>query len=108
MTVTGLLVVGQLYAVIPLLPAMARDWGGTHAEMTATSSLFGIAYAVGFLLTGPLSDRFGRRRVVVTGLTAMAVTTLAIAFAPCSPRAERCEWCRGFAPPGSRPPRWPT
>ncbi|EQD81642.1 MFS transporter [Saccharopolyspora erythraea] len=82
MTVTGLLVVGQLYAVIPLLPAMARDWGGTHAEMTATSSLFGIAYAVGFLLTGPLSDRFGRRRVVVTGLTAMAVTTLAIAFAP--------------------------
>lgn len=82
MTVAGLLVVGQMYAVIPLLPAMARDWATTPAAATWTTTAFGLAYAGGFLITGPLSDRFGRRRVVTAGLLLLAVATYAVTVMP--------------------------
>lgn len=82
MTVAGLLVVGQMYAVIPLFSGMAHDWGGTPADMTWTTTLFGFAYSGGFLVTGPLADRFGRRRMITSGLVALAILTFGVTFAP--------------------------
>ncbi|MBM7773145.1 putative MFS family arabinose efflux permease [Actinokineospora baliensis] len=78
MTVAGLVIVGQLYAVIPLLQAFAADWGTTVGAATATTTLFGIPYASGFLLTGPLADRFGRRTVITAGLSVMTVATVLV------------------------------
>ncbi|WP_460363061.1 MFS transporter, partial [Actinocorallia lasiicapitis] len=79
---TALIATGQLYGVIPQLDAMARDWRtGPHA-LTWLVTLFGLGYAAGFLLFGPLSDRLGRRRVIVAGVAATVVTTVLAGLAP--------------------------
>ncbi|MEU9014539.1 hypothetical protein AB0D12_33245 [Streptomyces sp. NPDC048479] len=49
----------QMYAVLALLHPMATSFGAAPGPATWTATAFGFAYAVGFLLAGPLSDRFG-------------------------------------------------
>ncbi|GLY70566.1 MFS transporter [Amycolatopsis taiwanensis] len=103
MTVAGLLVVGQMYLVLPLLAAMARDWHTSATAVTWTATSFGFAYAAGFLITGPLSDLLGRRRVVVTGLSLLAVATIAAAFAPTLPVLIACRIVQGIGAAGFSP-----
>ncbi|MFE3189676.1 MFS transporter [Nocardia sp. NPDC059240] len=78
----GILVVGQLYAVLPVLNRLAVDWDTSKSAATWTTTAFGLAYGAGFLVTGPLSDRWGRRPVIVGGLLATVVSSLLVALAP--------------------------
>ncbi|MGV9820231.1 MFS transporter [Nocardia xishanensis] len=78
----GILVVGQLYAVLPVLGELSRVWETSRAAATWTTTAFGLAYGAGFLVTGPLSDRWGRRPVIVGGLVATAFSSLLVAAAP--------------------------
>lgn len=81
-SVTALLATGQLYGVIPLFGSMEAGWRVGQGALTWMVSVFGFGYMAGFLLFGPLSDRLGRRRVVVWGVAATAATTAAVAAAP--------------------------
>ena len=81
LSLTGMLVVGQLYTVIPLYPLMAADWGNEPGTAAWTATAFAVAYATGFLLVGPAADRFGPRRTIVVGLTATAMITAAVPLA---------------------------
>lgn len=67
---------------LPSLPAIAAvfDTGAPTAQLTVTLFLAGLA--VSQLLWGPLSDRFGRRRVLLTGLALYALAGTACAFVP--------------------------
>lgn len=76
-----LVVVGQLYVVIPLLPSMSLELSISAAASGTLTSSFGLAYAVGFLVLGPLTDRYGSRRVVVAGLVATSLATVLVASA---------------------------
>ncbi|WP_327145040.1 MFS transporter [Nocardia sp. NBC_01327] len=78
----GILVVGQLYVVLPVLNRLAQDWDTSKSAATWTTTAFGLAYGAGFLVTGPLSDRWGRRPVIVGGLIATVVSSLIVALAP--------------------------
>ncbi|MEC3954076.1 MFS transporter [Nocardia sp. CDC153] len=78
----GILVVGQLYVVLPVLNRLAADWDTSKSAATWTTTAFGLAYGAGFLVTGPLSDRWGRRPVIVGGLLATVVSSLLVAAAP--------------------------
>ncbi|MFF2085186.1 MFS transporter [Nocardia sp. NPDC058176] len=78
----GILVVGQLYVVLPVLGDLAQVWDTSRAAATWTTTAFGLAYGVGFLVTGPLSDQWGRRPVIVGGLAATALSTLVVIAAP--------------------------
>ncbi|WP_433593782.1 MFS transporter [Nocardia sp. CA-145437] len=78
----GILVVGQLYVVLPVLNRLAADWDTSTSAATWMTTAFGLAYGAGFLVTGPLSDRWGWRPVIVGGLTATVVSTLLVAAAP--------------------------
>ncbi|WP_461111134.1 MFS transporter [Streptomyces calidiresistens] len=80
--VIGVLVVGQLYTVLPLLDLFAEAWSTTTTTAGWVVTSFGIGYATGFLFSGPLADRLGRRRVLVTGLAITAVVTASVAAAP--------------------------
>jgi MFS transporter, DHA1 family, multidrug resistance protein len=53
---------------LPSMPAMARSFGVSFATIQLTLSLYLAAMAVGQLVLGPLSDRFGRRPVLLAGL----------------------------------------
>ncbi|MGW3342161.1 MFS transporter [Nonomuraea rubra] len=81
-TLTAILVSGQLYIVIPLLHDMAAGWGSSAGGLTWLVTAFGIGYGIGFLVFGPLSDRYGRRRLLMIGLPLAALTTALVALSP--------------------------
>ncbi len=66
---------------LPALPALATDLEASTsaAQLTLTSCLVGLA--VGQLIAGPLSDRYGRHRPLIVGLVAYALASLLCAFA---------------------------
>lgn len=77
----GLLVVGQLYVTIPLVGDIAGRFAVEQGVAAFAGSVFGLAYAVGVLVLGPLSDRHGRRRLILFGLVATAAATLLVGMA---------------------------
>ncbi|WP_256255111.1 MFS transporter [Streptomyces sp. cf124] len=82
LTAIGVLMVGQMYTVLALLHPMTTSLGTTSGQATWTATAFGFAYAAGFLLAGPLSDRYGSRAVITAGLVAATAATLAVSAAP--------------------------
>jgi DHA1 family bicyclomycin/chloramphenicol resistance-like MFS transporter len=66
---------------LPSLPAMAADLHVSSALVTSTISVFLAVFAVGQLIVGPLSDRFGRRIPILAGLCIFVVGTTLCALA---------------------------
>lgn len=67
------------------LPALPEVSGVLHteaatAQLTLTACLVGLA--VGQLVVGPMSDRFGRRRPLLIGMTGYVIASAACALAP--------------------------
>ena len=77
LVVAALLVLTQLYAAIPLLGPVGAAMGGDATFALSTS--FSAPYALGFLVWGPVSDRYGRKRVMVVSIGVLAAATLACA-----------------------------
>ncbi len=70
---------------LPALPALTEGFGApvSQAQLTLTTLL--LAFGISQLVWGPLSDRFGRRPVLVCGLAAYTVASLGCALAPSMP-----------------------
>ena len=64
------------------LPSLANVFGAPMATVQLTLSMFVIAFGGAQLVIGPLSDRYGRRPVVIWGLCLYVVASLLCAFAP--------------------------
>lgn len=67
---------------LPSLPDIVRVMETDVAGAQATLSAFLFGFAGGQILWGPLSDRLGRRPVLLTGLALFTLATLACALAP--------------------------
>jgi len=67
---------------LPSLPDVARDLGTSAAAVQLTMTGMLIGGAVGQLVIGPLSDRFGRRTPVLVGVALHVVVSLLCAIAP--------------------------
>jgi DHA1 family bicyclomycin/chloramphenicol resistance-like MFS transporter len=52
---------------LPGLPTIAAEFGATDAEANMTIILFFIAYGCSSLAWGPLSDKYGRRPILIAG-----------------------------------------
>ncbi|MCG8273905.1 MFS transporter [Aquamicrobium sp. NLF2-7] len=77
----GFAIVGQLYVTIPLVPQIAANFGVTASKAALAGTAFGFAYAAGFLILGPLTDRFNRKRVILAGLILTAIATILVGMA---------------------------
>jgi len=71
-----------MHVIVPALPATARalDMSISTAQLTITLYLVGLA--AGQLLYGPVSDRYGRRPVLLVGLSLFTAASIATVLAP--------------------------
>lgn len=67
---------------LPALPALTEDLATATsvAQLTVTGCLVGLA--AGQLIAGPLSDRFGRRGILLIGVAAYVLTSALCAISP--------------------------
>jgi DHA1 family bicyclomycin/chloramphenicol resistance-like MFS transporter len=72
--------------ILPAFPAMGADLGTTVKALSATLGTFFVAFAVGQLFVGPLSDRFGRQRLVLGGLAVIVAGSVMCALATSLPQ----------------------
>ena len=71
-----------MHIFVPALPAAAKDLHATPAALELTISLYILGLAVGQLVYGPASDRFGRRPTLLVGLSLFTIASVAGLFAP--------------------------
>lgn len=67
---------------LPSLPAIATAFGSSTSRTQLTLSAFLVGFAVGQIFYGSLSDRYGRRPVLLAGLALFCAGTLGCALAP--------------------------
>ena len=71
-----------MHLIIPALPDTAHALHVSPAAIQLTITLYLIGLAIGQLLYGPVSDRFGRRPVLLVGLALFTLAGFATTAAP--------------------------
>lgn len=71
-----------LYCVQPMMPLLSREFSINAAESSLILSVATAMLAIGLLITGPISDRLGRKSVMVLALFCAAIATIASALMP--------------------------
>lgn len=66
---------------LPAMPALAAYFGASTAEVQLTLSVYLVGFACAQLILGPLSDRFGRRPVMIGGIFLFTAASVACAMA---------------------------
>ena len=67
---------------LPSLPDIAQKLSASTAEVQLTISAYLIGFAVGQIVYGPVSDRHGRKPVLIGAMTIYFVATILCAVAP--------------------------
>lgn len=82
--ITGCLMLQPLSTdlYLPSLPHLVTYFAATPAAVQQTLSWFVLGFGGAQLISGPLSDRYGRRPVLLGGLAVYALASLACALAP--------------------------
>ena len=68
--------------MLPAFPAIATALHVTPRDLGVTLSSFFLVFALGQVFVGPISDRFGRRRVIVSGLGLFLLGSAICGLAP--------------------------
>ena len=67
---------------LPALPSMSEVFGVPTALTNLTLVAFFFFYAVGTLFWGPMSDKYGRRKILIIGAALYAAASMVCALAP--------------------------
>ena len=67
---------------LPALPALQRDLNASMSEVQLTFAALLLAFGVSQLVWGPLSDRYGRKPILLWGLGAYVLASIACVLAP--------------------------
>ncbi|MFN3171481.1 MAG: multidrug effflux MFS transporter [Hyphomicrobiales bacterium] len=70
-----------MHIYLPSLPGLAADLQASDAQVQLTLSVYLFAVAVTQLIIGPLSDRFGRRPMLIWGMVIFLIATVFCRFA---------------------------
>src|SRR5258706_2672506 len=76
----------SLYMLVPALPVLATAFGRDISIAQMTVSLYMVGIACSQIIMGPLSDRFGRRPVLLARIAPMAAARAACIFADTFPQ----------------------
>lgn len=72
----------SMHVFVPALPAAAAALDASPAQIQLTVTLYLIGLALGQMVHGPISDRFGRRPVILSGLAVYLFGTLGALLSP--------------------------
>jgi len=72
----GLVVMSSLYVTIPLIPLFSNTFEVTATQAASAGSIFSLGFALGCLVYGALSDKYGRKKVIFIGLIALTLISL--------------------------------
>nr|WP_304213290.1 MFS transporter [Fredinandcohnia onubensis] len=78
--ITGIFVASNIYTLIPIYQSISDSIDITIEKAVLGGSIFSFFYAIGLLTFGPLSERVGRKKVIVSGLFFSMVTTWFVGF----------------------------
>jgi DHA1 family bicyclomycin/chloramphenicol resistance-like MFS transporter len=98
------LLLGVLFALtalgtdawLPALPVAARELGAPVAQMQLTVTTYFLGLAAGQLVWGPLSDRYGRKPVLLAGLALALFASAACAAAGSATALVLARLAQGF------------
>lgn len=76
----------SLYILVPALPLLVKTFATDVSAVQLNVSLFMVGLAISQLVTGPLSDRFGRRPVLLVGMGLTVIATIFCIFAQTLPQ----------------------
>ncbi|MBA3520258.1 MAG: multidrug effflux MFS transporter [Rhizobiales bacterium] len=68
--------------VVPSMPAIEQAFDADYSRVQLILSMFLAAIAISQIFVGPLSDRFGRRPILLIGFTIFVAASLLAPFAP--------------------------
>jgi MFS transporter, YNFM family, putative membrane transport protein len=80
LTISAIMVASNIYTLIPIYSILADNLNISESHVVLAGGLFTFFYACGLLSFGPISDFTGRRKILVYGLLASSLTTLAVGF----------------------------
>src|SRR5947209_8160480 len=76
----------SFYMLVPALPVLATTFGGDISVVQMTVSLYMVGIACSQLIMGPLSDKYGRRPVLLAGLALMVAASIGCSLAQTLPQ----------------------
>ncbi|MGV0595489.1 multidrug effflux MFS transporter [Mycolicibacterium porcinum] len=82
---------------LPAFPAMAAEFGTSASAVQFTLTSFMVGLASGQLIIGPLSDRFGRRPLMLAGTFVCILAGVACALAPNIAALTAFRFVQGFS-----------
>jgi DHA1 family bicyclomycin/chloramphenicol resistance-like MFS transporter len=82
---------------LPAFPAMADEFGTTASAIQLTLTTFMVGLALGQLFIGPMSDRFGRRPLMLAGTLVCVGAGVACALAPSIELLTAFRFLQGFS-----------
>lgn len=71
----------QLLIVAPILPRIAEQLDADVSSLASLITAYSLSVGLSALITGPISDRVGRRRILITGTATVAIILGLHAFA---------------------------
>ncbi|MBR1159670.1 MFS transporter [Bradyrhizobium elkanii] len=80
---------------LPALAATGATLGASPSDVGLTMSAFMLSLAVAPLVYGPISDRIGRKPIVISGVALFIVASLACAGAQSLPMLMACRFVQG-------------
>lgn len=74
----GMVVMCSLYITIPLISIFSNHFQITSSDASNASSVFSIGFAIGCFFYGAISEKYGRKNVIVFGLLLLTLFTFLI------------------------------
>ncbi|MEV4281259.1 multidrug effflux MFS transporter [Actinoplanes xinjiangensis] len=82
---------------VPAFPSVAGDLSATATQVQLTLTTFFVGMALGQLIGGPVSDRYGRRRLLLAAVVVMTVASVVCALTPSIGVMMAARFAQGFA-----------
>lgn len=80
--IAGFVTFANLYITQPLMPIFSKEFHLTPSEASLSLSISTITLAIGLIFTGAISEKVGRKKMMVLSIIVSSVLTIICTFAP--------------------------